>query len=275
MKVSCLPVSFFEDIDLGRMSIREWAALARDCGLDGIDLGMALLKNHTPEYLKKVASGLKEEGMPLVMLTTYPDFTHPEETQREREKEYFRRDIALASQLKARYLRITAGQAHPETELAQGIEWAVESFKDMEIVAGKYGIQLLFENHSKPGAWQYPDFSHPTEIFLEIYQRIKETDIHINFDTCNPYVYGNDALPILEKVMDRVDTLHVADTGRRGALDPAVIGRGIVPFEEIFRYLKKNSFTGWFCIEEASRTGRQGLEEAVSYVRETWEKIRV
>jgi len=49
------------------------------------------------------------------MITTYPDFTHPCATQREREIEYLRNDIAVASQLNAKFLRVTAGQAHPET----------------------------------------------------------------------------------------------------------------------------------------------------------------
>ena len=38
MKVSCLPVSFFKAIQNGKMSVKDWAGMAKACGLDGIDL---------------------------------------------------------------------------------------------------------------------------------------------------------------------------------------------------------------------------------------------
>lgn len=117
--------------------------------------------------------------------------------------EYLRHDIALASQLGAKYLRILAGQAHPAVLVTEGIEWVVEYFKRTDEIARKYGVMLLYEDHSKPGAWDYVDFSLPTDVFLEIVERTRDTGIKINFDTGNTLVYGDDPLPVLEKVIDR------------------------------------------------------------------------
>lgn len=273
MNISCLPVSFFKLIQNGEMSIRDWAVLAGRCGLDAIDLSMVLVQNHTPVLLNQIRKDLEAENTGIVMITTYPDFTHPVEVQRERELEYLKHDIAVASQLGAKYLRILAGQAHPDMGIAEGINWTVNYFKRASVVADKYGIKLLYENHSKPGAWDYVDFSLPTEIFLDIYHRTRDTSIKINFDTGNTLVFGDEPLPVLEQVIDDVETIHIADNSVRGKLTPTVIGTGIVPFAEIFGYLKQHSFDGWLCIEEGSNTGEAGIRTAVDFVRKTWEMV--
>ena len=273
MQLSCLPVSFFQDIIDGKMSLLDWAQMGADVGLDGIDLSIILLRNHTPVYLSQVNEQLQDAGIGVVMVTTYPDFTHPDPQQRKRELEYLRHDIALTANIGAKYLRILAGQAHPETEISQGIDWVVEAFRQVAPVAQELGVQLLFENHSKPGAWKYVDFSHPTDIFLKIADAIGDSGIKINFDTGNTLVYGDDPLPVLEHVVDQVVTVHAADTACRGSLKPVVIGTGIVPFDDIFHCLKKNGFDGWICIEEASSTGISGVRQAVEFVRNTWNKV--
>jgi sugar phosphate isomerase/epimerase len=271
MKVSCLPVSLFKSMQDGEISIKEWAQLARRCGLDAIDLSIILVKNHTPVLLGQIREALEKENMGITMITTYPDFSHPCPMQRERELEYLRHDIAVASQIGAKYLRILAGQAHPETKVEEGKSWVVEYFMQASVIADKYGVMLLYENHSKPGAWTYTDFSLPTPIFLEIFERTRDTSIRINFDTGNTLVFGDDPVPVLEKVMDRVETIHIADNSTRGKLSPVVIGTGIVPFKEIFKCLKRHAFDGWLCIEEASNTGEPGVRSAVEYVRKTWD----
>ncbi len=270
MQVSCLPVSFFSLFASGAMDISSWARLARECGLDAIDLSIVNIRNNTPVYLKQIRNAVDAEDMVIKMITTYPDFSVPDVLQREREMEYLRHDIALASQIGAKYLRILAGQAYPETPVREGIGWVVECFKYADQIAADYGVMLLYEDHSKPGAWDYSDFSLPTPIFLEIVEKIKDTGIRINFDTGNTLVYGDDPLPVLEQIIDRVETIHAADTAVRGKLAPVLLGKGIVPFQDIFSYLKLSGFDGWICIEEASNTGEDGVKKAVDFVRNTW-----
>jgi len=272
MKLSCLPVSFFNDIQSGVMSIHDWAVMARAMGLDAIDLSIVLIRNHTPVYLRRLRDDLERENMPVVMVATYPDFTHPDPQQRKREVEYTRHDIAIASELGAKYLRVTAGQVHPETSQSQGIAWVVEDFKRIDEVASEFSVQLLFENHSKPGAWCNADFSHPTTVFQEIAEALQDTNIGVNFDTANTLVYGDDPIPVLRRVVKRVVTVHAADTAVRGQLKPVMIGTGIVPFNDIFLVLRENAFDGWICIEEASNLGKVGVIGAVKFVKSAWEQ---
>ena len=97
----------------------------------------------------------------MVMATTYPDFTHPDPLQRMREMEYLRRDIALCSELDIMFLRVLAGQAHPGMDIEQGTKLAIEGLRRSSKVAEKFGVKLLYEDHAKPGAWHYIDFSYP------------------------------------------------------------------------------------------------------------------
>ena len=275
MKLSCLPISFFRAIITGAMSLGEWARTGREVGLDAIDVSMLLIKAHTPSYLKGIRREIEAENMSLTMVTTYPDFSHPAALQRGRELEYLRSDIAVASQLGAKYLRVTAGQAHPQTPLKEGIEWVVENLKYACEICENYGVKLVYENHSKTEAWEYLDFSHPTEVFLEIVEKTENSDLRINFDTANTVAYGDDPIPVLSTILDRIETVHAADTVTKGSLTPTLLGTGLVPFQEIFSLLKKSEFDGWICIEEASNSGFQGVRKAAEFVKETWDRCLI
>jgi len=272
VKLSCLPVSLFSAIINRQMSIVDWAEQGKKAGLDGIDISLLFVESHAPAYLGKLERALRESGMPVVMATTYPDFTHPDRAQRRREMEYLRRDIALCSQLHVRYLRVLAGQAHPGTRRAEGVAWAVENLRTADEVAREHGVLLLYEAHSKPGAGDYYDFSYPVDIFLEICAGIRDTGIRLNFDTANIAALGLDPLEVLRKVADRVETIHVSDIAEKGKFQPVLIGTGVVDFQGIFGYLKTQGFDKWLCIEEASFTGLEGIRRAAEFTRKAWEE---
>ena len=270
MKLSCLPVSYFDEIIGGKMSVGQWADEAAELGLDAIDLSVLFLKNREPAYLQAMREEVEAPGLQVAMVTTYPDFTHPDPDERTRQALQLERDIAAAAALGAELVRVTAGQAHPETGREEGIAWATEGLTKALVVAERCGVHLVYENHAKPGAWDFVDFSHPTDIFLAIARGTAGTSLGINFDTANPLAYGDDPVPLLRHVVDRVVSVHVADTRLRGTLDPVVIGTGLVPFGDIFAALHGAGFDGWLCIEEASGRGRSGVETAVNFVRRAW-----
>jgi sugar phosphate isomerase/epimerase len=252
------------------MSMQEWASLQERCGLDGLDLSVNFIKSRSPSYLSGIENIIRESGITPVMVTSYPDFTHPDKRQRQREVYYFAADIALCAQLNIPYLRVLAGQAHPETDVDEGVAWAIEGITESAGIADTLGVTLLYENHSKPGAWEYTDFSHPTEIFLTIAKGLDDTSVRINFDTCNTFAYGDDPLPVLERVIDKLETIHVADTAAKGEFRPVLVGTGQAPIKEIFSFAKSRGFDGWLCIEEASFSGVEGMVHAVHNTRDMW-----
>jgi sugar phosphate isomerase/epimerase len=270
MRLSCLPVSYFADILAGRMSVGQWAREAAEVGLDAIDLTVLFIQSDEPRYLQRMRQEIETSGVRVAMVAAYPDFTHPDPDERERQAHRLEGHIASSAALGAELVRVTAGQAHPGTSREAGISWAIKGLTEALPAAERYGVQLVYENHSKPGVWDYFDFSYPSDVFLAIVEGTAGTSLGVNFDTANPLVQGDDPVPLLQKVLGRVVSVHAADTRAPGSLDPVVIGTGATPFPEIFSTLQAADFDGWICIEEASRTGRAGVEQAAAFIRRLW-----
>ncbi len=271
MKLSCLPVTFFQQIIDDQMTVGDWARMGATVGLDAIDLSVLFLKSTEPTYLDQTREEIESAGMTVAMVTSYPDFTHPDPAERRRQIDLERAYIEAVGRLGARMIRVTSGQAHPGLQEADGLRWALEGLRACEDAGQKAGVKLVLENHGKPGCWQYTDFDQPTHIFLALAEGIKGTTIGINFDTANPIAYGDDPLPILEQVIDQVVAIHAADTATRGALNHVLLGTGLVPFAEVFAYLKEYGFDKWICMEENARLGQQGVQDAADFIRRAWQ----
>ena len=244
MKLSCLPVSFFSEIIEGRMSIFEWAQMGASIGLDAIDISILFAPDHTPQKLAAVRREVESTGMRILMVTSYPDFTHPDAAQRERELALEQEVVAVGAALGAQYVRVTAGQAHPETGRAEGVAWAIQGLRRLAESTRTSGITLVYENHAKPGAWTYTDFSQPPELFLEIARATADAGIGVNFDTGNAATFADDPVELLRAVIGQVITIHAADSSRRGELKHVLLGTGITPYPALFSELKK-CWLGW------------------------------
>jgi len=270
MKISCLPVSLFSEIIGGKIPLAEWFEIASRSGLDGADISMNFIQGHCATYLNSLRKIIKSSPLPLVMCTTYPDFTHPDPDQRERELAYVTSDIAVCSELGIPYLRVLAGQKHPDTKIDDGIRYAIDYLRKAAQVADRFGVKLLYEDHAKPGAWDYIDMTFPPELFLRVVDGIWDTSIGINFDTGNIVAFGADPVPIIKKVLPKIETIHVTDMAKYGEFSPVLIGTGVVPLKECFKTLKEGGFDNWLCIEEASNQGIDGVRKATENTRRLW-----
>jgi sugar phosphate isomerase/epimerase len=273
MQLSCLPVSFFADIISGEMSLAQWARMGRELGLDGIDVSILFFPDTSREALRQARQQIEDAGMSVNMISTYPDFTHPDPAERERELGRAQESVALASALGCNYVRLVAGQAHPETTREQGIEWAIAGMAALAEATRGADVALVYENHGKPGAWTYTDFSQPPDIFLEIARAVTPLGIGINFDTANATAFAPDPMALLDAVIDDVVTIHAADTAVRGELQHCILGEGLVPFLPLFARLYEHDWDGWMSIEENARCGREGVERSVYYVRQVWAEV--
>ena len=275
MRLSCLPVSFFSDIIEGRLSVAEWAQMGKDIGLDGIDLSILFVPDRSAGAVSALRQEIERAGIELVMITSYPDFTHPDRAQRARELALEQEVVRVSAGLGARYVRVTAGQAHPETERRLGIEWAVDGLSRLVETTADLGVTLVYENHGKPGAWEYTDFSQPPDIFLDIVTQTANTGLRVNFDMGNAAAFADDPVALLERVVSRVETVHAADTAVRGDLQHVLLGTGVTPYPALFEKLRAHKWDGWICMEENARMGRDGVVRAAEYIRTTWDESRL
>jgi sugar phosphate isomerase/epimerase len=272
MRLSCLPVSFFAEIIDGRMPVAEWARMGRALGLDAIDLSILFVQPRTVEQACLLRRQIEDAGSRVAMITTYPDFTHPDAAQRRKELNLAIETVHIAEAVGAGLVRVTAGQAHPATARGEGIAWAVEGLTRLVEAVRGAPVQPVYENHARPGAWEYTDFSTPPEIFLEIARGTAPVGLGINFDTGNAAAFSADPLAMLDQVIDRVVSVHIADTAVFGQLEPVPIGSGIAPIPAVLERLVASGWDGWLCMEEASFQGQAGIDAAARFVRAAWQQ---
>lgn len=275
LKLSCLPVSFFKILISREISFYELARLYVKLGLMAVDLSIIFLDGYNKNHLIEIRNQIEETGIEIAGLMTYPDFTNPDHDQRSKEINFLKQHLEVANILGADFVRITTGQNYKGLSREKGIELAVDGILNAVELGKQYNIKILYENHAKPSVWEYPDFNLPTDIFLEIFKAIKNSGIGILFDTANPLVFGDNPFIVLNAVYNKIESVHISDIKTRGRQEMVVIGTGIVPIPSILSFLKQSNYSGWISIEEASHTGVEGLERAVSFIIETWQAITI
>ena len=272
MKLSCLPVSLYNDIFTGQSSVADWIQFGAELGLDAVDFSIKFFPKRDTETIKQTRAALEKYNITPCMIACYSDFTHPDPAQRAQELTDLKADIALAKALGVEFLRVTAGQNHPGTERAAGVQWVADGFRNAIDAAEKHGITLAYENHTKGAPWDYWDFSQPTEIFLEILDVLSDTPLGVCFDTANPLVLSEDVLALLEQVVHRVVVVHIFDLREVGVFEPVRVGTGASPIPQVFSRMRQAGYDGWLSIEEASRSGQEGFTESIAFIRETWQQ---
>lgn len=272
MKLSCLPVSLYNDIFTGNSSVADWIQFGAELGLDAVDFSIKFFPERDAESVKQTRAALEKHNITPCMLACYSDFTHPDPSQREQELTDLKADIALAKALGAEFIRVTAGQNHPGTERSVGVQWVTDGFRRALDAAEKHGITLAYENHTKGAPWNYWDFSQPTEIFLEILDALSDTPLGVCFDTANPLVLGEDVLTLLEQVVHRIVVVHIFDLREVRVFEPVRVGTGASPIPQVFSRMKQAGYDGWLSIEEASRSGQEGFTESIVFVRKRWQQ---
>lgn len=270
MKLSCLPVSLYGDFAAGRLTLGDWFRKAALLGLDGADISVAHTSSRQPAYLAALRQQATDAGVSILMLATYSDFTHPAASERQRQADDLRGWVEAAARLGVATLRVTAGQAHPGVARDEGLAWAAHGLAACIPDARAAGVRLLYENHVRGAPWQHNDFTQPADRFLEVVRRTAGSGLEVLFDTANCLALHDDPLAVLAQVQQRVGAVHLSDIRAAGAFEPTVIGTGAAPNVPLLRALIAGGFDGLVSIEEASRTGDDGLRQAVAFADRAW-----
>ena len=263
LPVSCLPVSLFQDFFCGNLTLEQWAEFAETIGLDYIDINRRCLMDSSIDEVEKKAADLR---LPVMMVTTYSDFSAPEASARATAIEAAKKDILITGALGGKYIRLTAGQHYPRQDENEAIDYIYDGFEACIPTAEFAGVRILLENHSKPGAWQYDDFDFHFARMVKLWEKMKELPIGVNYDTANGFALDN-WLALMEMFGTRIETIHMNDLASISPLQFACVGEGIVPLEEQMKALYTMGFRGPVCIEEAAMEGKNGVIRAVQNTR--------
>lgn len=276
MKLAAFPKCYMDELCVDRsMSVFDWIEMASGLGVDGLEMYPGFFTSLDDVYLDRVREAIEKHGMTMPMLCCSPDFTHPDAAVRRQEIERERRMIEVTARLGGGFCRVLSGQRRPEVERGEGIRRVVDAITELLPYAESLGIVLAMENHYKDGYWQYPEFAQKSDIFLEIVESIRSPWFGVQFDPSNAVVAGEDPVELLERMKNRVVTMHASDrflkpgytlddlrraeegTGYASILVHGVTGRGLNNYPRIFELLREAGFDGWISIED----GMNGLEE--------------
>lgn len=274
MKLAAFPKCYMDELCVHRtMSVFDWITLAetelKPLGVSGLEMYTGFLTSFEPTYLSEVKAALDAAGFAMPMFCASPDFTSPDANHRASEVEKEKQMIAVSAALGGSTCRVLSGQRRPEVGREQGIAWVVECIGELLPFAADHGIVLTMENHFKDNYWEYPEFAQKMDIFCEIVEKIDSPQFGVNFDPSNTLLANENPLELLERVKQRVVTMHASDRRPRPGVDISAgitdytqlihgeIGTGVIDFDAIFATLRGVGFDGWVSIED----GVNGIEE--------------
>ncbi len=261
MKLSCIPICFFDDIiSTGKMSLSEWIETAADVGLDGIEMYRPYLKTTEQRSLEKLADEISQARLEVSMFTGYGELAAPSEKERLAQIESLREDVDAAVAFRTNIVRVTAGSWPQECSREEALSHVADCLKRGLDYAEEKGVMLALEDH--------PQIGTSVADFVEILALVDDSRLKVNLDTSNPMESGDSAVELAQMVKERVVHVHASDRDRQ--LEHQVVGEGGVPFAEIFEALKSANFDGWISLEAGGTKGKQGIVEGMRHIRDIW-----
>ena len=209
--ISVFPKCYFDELCAGKMDYLDWIRDAATLGAEGVEHYDGFYESLEPCHVDPVLELMAATGQVSSMLCFSPDFTHPDADERARQVERQKAAIDLCVRIGVRFCRTLSGQAFPGMTRSEGVERSVEGIERSLDYAERQGVTLCMENHYKDGNWRYPEFAQPEDIFLEIVERISAPNFGVQYDPSNAIVGGYDPIAFLQKVKDRVVTMHASD----------------------------------------------------------------
>jgi sugar phosphate isomerase/epimerase len=293
IKISAYPKCFEYEIGLyHRMTVFDWISIAKNhLEVEGLEMYDRFFTSLDRDYLVRVRKAANQAGFTIPMLICSPDFTHPDPEERRRAIEYQRHMIEVAAFLgeEGVICRTLSGQQRPEVSREQGIKWVVDAIQQVIPTAKEFGVILGMENHYKDSQWVRPEFALKQDVFLEIIQAIEERRYFgVQYDPSNAIIAGDDPIALLEKVIDRVVSMHASDRrlkegvtveqfrkieqgdqsiGYSQYLAHGVIGKGLNDYDKIFSILSKSGFNGWVSIEDGVN-GLDEIKESLTFLKQ-------
>jgi len=266
-KIGWSPLRYIASmIDEGQPGFEAWFRQAREWGVDYLEMHYRVPPRE-PEALMEIRRLLDRYGLCLSQFICTPDFTHPDPAVRDAQFEFMRENVEIARTLGAVGCRVTAGCVYEGVSTEQGVQWAGEYLSRLGDYAESRGLRLGFENHYRDRYYgPNEDFCFHAEVYLAVFDRLKDSAVGVNFDCSNQVMIHEDPLAVLEVVKHKVWHVHASDR-RPGSYQHSVIGEGAVDFDAIFGCLAGIGYDGFISLEDGSLEGDAGTARGLAFVR--------
>ena len=282
-KLAVFPKCYMDQLCVERtMTLFEWIELGATLGVDGLEFYSGFLDDDK-HFLERVRAALAKHNLAMPMLCCSPDFTQPDPLLLQEEIEREKRMIEITAFFGGRFCRVLSGQRRPTLTREKGVAQVVRVIKGLLPFAEEHGVVLSMENHYKDNYWKYPEFAQKMDVFVEIVEQIDSRWFGVNFDPSNAILAGENPLVLLDRVKNRVVSMHASDRylksgtiedlrkeenslGYASRLSHGVIGQGLNDYDEILLILRSAGFNSWISIEDGL-DGMDQLKESVTFLK--------
>lgn len=268
----------------GTMRVAEWINLAVKLDIEGLEWYAGFLEMADETNWPLFRRMVEDHGKVIPMMCCSPDFTNRDAAFRDKEIAKQKRWIDMTYTLGGSFCRVLSGQKRPELGIDEGVKLAADCIEACLPYAQERGITLIIENHYKDDFWEYPEFAQKMDVFFKLVDSIHHPNFGVNYDPSNTYLAGEDPIALLNKVLNRVVTMHASDrylkygnledlrneeggaVGYAKRLSHGEIGKGLNDYDAIFSRLAGAGFNGWISIEDGV-DGMEQLERSVAFLR--------
>lgn len=177
-------------------------------------------------------------------------------------------NIRLAHFFGAKYIVSSIGEAHLADKAVAPNEVVAEHIRGFLPYLEQYDMILVLEVHGDHGTGK---------ILKDIAMLVDSPRVLVNYDTANAIFYGDvDVMADVSGCLDKIGYFHLKEkAGGRQTWDFPALGKGYVPFPELFRLLEEKGDTSPFSIEiEFTQAGPKDLAEINRAVLDSAEYLK-
>ncbi len=249
----------------GMTDMVEICKIARQAGLDAMD--QVSLYHYSARDVRRIAD---DHGIKIIGYTFQADVNFPEPQARKSGQDQILKGLEVAAILGSPIVMLPIS-GKPEYTREQSRSHWLAGLKEIMPKVRPTGIKLTVEH--------FPNARSPFILSDDMEIAIREVpDFYVTFDSGNMLTGGEDPSHAFRRHKDYILHAHfkdwtVVDEGMRG-LDgrcyrPALIGEGIVPYENLLRVMKECQYAGYVDIEYENNDypSAQAVRKAVDFLR--------
>jgi len=184
----------------------------------------------------RIRRACEKAGVRCSALSAHAPLTRPEIGV-----EYLKQAVRFAVECGAPVVNTDEGRKHPETTEEEDFLLMKYSLMQVAAVAEPRGVLIGLEPHQQ--------YSRTPDGLDRIWGLVRSPVIGINFDTGNSYIAGQDPIPWLERVLDRLVHLHAKDISveqsedERGKVTGTAVGcacgEGVIDWKAVVDLCKR------------------------------------
>lgn len=249
LQISCQTFSWQMSLDTYQGRIGHIAEVAKRAGFTAVEPEIVILgEAPTAEH---ILAEVEPHGIHIPALVVAEEWTHPQETDGERERADWAFELAEALDAQRIVVVQTSSGRH---DLAERQRSLMSCFTALSLRAADHGIGVSFH----PNSLESSLFRDAAD--YDLLEDILPASVGFAPDLGHVARGGMDIVDTLKRFGDRVDHLHVKDMYTDGRWAPT--GQGDLDLVGAMRYLSESGFTGWAAFEDESALAEKDPDEA-------------